>query len=144
MTKSGYMTAVPATGLRGRLALRLAAWMQRKAEQQASGDLCTACGHDALYHQARNFREHRKAGVPRGACVKCDHQEHIGLLPAGRAGSPPLDRALGLVLALRLHPPTPLRLHDSTPDLALLLAVDVVFVVTVAPLMPLTKRYRRR
>ena len=79
MTKSGYMTAVPATGLRGKFALRFAAWLERKAEQQASGDLCTACGHDALYHRALKAGDQRRLGVPRGLCNRCKHGAEIGL-----------------------------------------------------------------
>lgn len=63
-SKSGYVTAVPATGLRGWLALRFMAYAEKKAAQQASGDLCTSCGHDALYHQARTLREHRRRACP--------------------------------------------------------------------------------
>lgn len=85
VSKSGYITAVPATGLRGWLALRFSVRVEKKAAQQASGDLCTACGHDALYHQARTFGQQRKTGVPRGMCTKCDHQERVGLLHPAKA-----------------------------------------------------------
>lgn len=77
--KSGYMAGVPATGLRGRLLLRYSAWVEKKAAEQASGDVCTACGHDALYHQALDPRQQRKPGVPRGTCHKCEYGADIGL-----------------------------------------------------------------
>ena len=90
------VTGVPATGLRLWLALRFSAWVQKKATQQASGDLCVACGHDAFHHQAQRLRDQRRRGVPRGACARCQHRAEIGLRTptqtpcAGFTDRPPL------------------------------------------------------
>lgn len=74
------MKAVPATGLRGWLALRLMACAEKKAAQGASGRRCAACGHDALFHEPRKLRERRRTDVPRGACYRCAAKERVGLL----------------------------------------------------------------